>query len=78
MSAQGEGGGTWTATATAGRWTLAVPPTGSPAASVVLDTETAWRLCTRGIDPATALGRARIQGEPRLAVAACEIVSVVH
>ncbi|WP_328869559.1 maleylpyruvate isomerase family mycothiol-dependent enzyme [Streptomyces sp. NBC_00287] len=84
--AEGEGGGRWTATATAtatasaraGRWTLAAPPSGSPAASVFLDTETAWRLCTRGIDPATALGRAHIQGEQRLATAACQIVSVVH
>ncbi len=76
--AEGEGGGSWTVTATAGRWTLAAPPTTAPTASVLLDTESAWRLCTRAIDPATALGRARTQGEHRLAAAACEVVSIVR
>lgn len=78
--AEGPAGGrrTATATATADRWSLAVPPSGRPTASVVLDTETAWRLCTRGIDPDTALGRARVQGERRLAEAACQIVSIVY
>ncbi|MGW3724031.1 maleylpyruvate isomerase family mycothiol-dependent enzyme [Streptomyces sp. NPDC000851] len=76
--AEGPAGGRWTATATADRWSLAVPPSGRPTASVVLDTETAWRLCTRGIDPDTALGRARVQGERRLAEAACQIVSIVY
>ncbi|MBC2900103.1 maleylpyruvate isomerase family mycothiol-dependent enzyme [Streptomyces cupreus] len=76
--AEGEGGGRWSATSTAGRWTLAEPPSGRPTASVLLDTETAWRLCTRGIEPAIALGRARIQGEHRLAAAVCEVVSIVR
>ncbi|CAM5644815.1 maleylpyruvate isomerase family mycothiol-dependent enzyme [Streptomyces aurantiogriseus] len=71
-------GGTWTVTALAGRWSLAEAPGGRPAASVRLDPETAWRLCTRGIDPGTALTRARVDGERRLAEAACRIVSVVH
>ncbi|MGW0712072.1 maleylpyruvate isomerase family mycothiol-dependent enzyme [Streptomyces sp. NPDC002643] len=85
---EGPSGGRWTATATAtstsaatttaGRWSLAHPPTGSPTASVLLDPETAWRLCTRGIEPATALGRARVQGEHRLAEAVCQVVSIVY
>ncbi|MEU0738822.1 maleylpyruvate isomerase family mycothiol-dependent enzyme [Streptomyces sp. NPDC006134] len=75
---EGPAGGRWTATATADRWSLAEPSGGRPAASVLLDTETAWRLCTRGIDPATALGRARVRGERRLAEAACEVVSIVR
>ncbi|MGW0846230.1 maleylpyruvate isomerase family mycothiol-dependent enzyme [Streptomyces sp. NPDC002787] len=78
VTVEGPAGGRWTATATAGRWSLAEPPSGRPTASVLLDAETAWRLCTRGIDPATALGRARVQGERRLAEAACGIVSIVH
>jgi hypothetical protein len=45
---------------------------------VVLDAETAWRLCTRGIEPAAALARARIDGERRLGEAACRIVSIVY
>lgn len=71
-------GGTWTVTATADRWSLAEAPNGRPAASVWLDPETAWRLCTRGIGPGPALARVRIRGERRLAEAACRIVSVVY
>ncbi|MEV8596301.1 maleylpyruvate isomerase family mycothiol-dependent enzyme [Streptomyces sp. NPDC052012] len=75
---EGSAGGSWTATATPDRWSLGEPLSGRPTASVLLDAETAWRLCTRGIEPATALDRARIRGDRRLAEAACEIVSVVH
>lgn len=87
VSVEGPAGGTWTVTAgaavTAGTdgtdgWSLAAPPDGRPAAFVRLTAETAWRLCTRGIDPATALARAGIRGERRLAEAVCEIVSIVH
>ncbi|MFI7095907.1 maleylpyruvate isomerase family mycothiol-dependent enzyme [Streptomyces lydicus] len=76
--AEGPAGGKWTATATTNRWSLAEPPSDRPTTSVTLDTETAWRLCTRGIDPTTALARARLQGERRLAEAVCQIVSIVH
>ncbi len=71
-------GGTWTVTATGDRWSLAEPDTGPPAAVVRLDGETAWRLCTRGIQPDTALARARIDGDRALAEAACQIVSIVY
>ncbi|MFD3502952.1 maleylpyruvate isomerase family mycothiol-dependent enzyme [Streptomyces sp. NPDC058676] len=70
--------GTWTVTATADRWSLAEAPSGRPTASVRLDPETAWRLCTRGIDPDAALARARIGGERQIAEAACQIVSIVY
>lgn len=75
---EGPAGGRWTATATTDRWSLAEPPSCRPTASMLLDTETAWRLCTRGIDPATALGRARVQGERRLTEAACMVVSIIY
>ncbi|GHC78014.1 maleylpyruvate isomerase family mycothiol-dependent enzyme [Streptomyces flavofungini] len=78
----GPAGGTWTATAvpvrTGARWSLAEPDTGHPAATVHLDADTAWRLCTRGIRPAAALARARVDGDPQLAAAACQIVSIVY
>ncbi|MFJ4616966.1 maleylpyruvate isomerase family mycothiol-dependent enzyme [Streptomyces sp. NPDC088812] len=78
VTVDGPAGGRWTVTATPQGWSLAEPPAGPPAASVLLDTETAWRLCTRGIDPATALARGRVEGERRLAEAACRIVSIVR
>ncbi|KOT57936.1 MULTISPECIES: maleylpyruvate isomerase family mycothiol-dependent enzyme [Streptomyces] len=78
----GPAGGTWTVTATGTRWSLAEPADARsavrPAALVRLDAETAWRLCTRGIQPDTALARARIEGRRDLAEAACQIVSIIH
>ncbi|MEE1942363.1 maleylpyruvate isomerase family mycothiol-dependent enzyme, partial [Streptomyces sp. TRM 70361] len=74
----GTAGGTWTVTATGTRWSLEQPDTGHPAASLGLDSETAWRLCTRGIQPDSALSRARIDGDRGLAEAACRIVSVIY
>lgn len=72
-------GGAGTATATdGGDWSMAHPAGGHPAALVRLDTETAWRLCVRGIEPADALTRAEIEGDRQLAEAACRIVSVVY
>ncbi|MFJ9613824.1 maleylpyruvate isomerase family mycothiol-dependent enzyme [Streptomyces noursei] len=78
MRVDGPAGGTWTVTATGPRWSLAEPRAARPTALVRLDAETAWRLCTRGIQPATALARARVDGERDLAEAACRIVSIVY
>ncbi|WP_432143689.1 maleylpyruvate isomerase family mycothiol-dependent enzyme [Streptomyces sp. bgisy084] len=74
----GSAGGVWTVTATGDGWSLAEPDTERPAAVVHLDAETAWRLCTRGIQPDTALARARIDGDHQLAEAICQIVSIVY
>jgi uncharacterized protein (TIGR03083 family) len=53
-------------------------PDGSgPDASVELDADTAWRLCTRGITPGQAAARARVSGDARLAAAALRIVSII-
>ncbi|MGI5171575.1 maleylpyruvate isomerase family mycothiol-dependent enzyme [Spirillospora sp. CA-253888] len=78
MTVDGPAGGTWTVTAARDRWSLGEPDAGRPAARVRLDTETAWRLCTRGIEPVTALARARVEGDRRLAEAACQIVSIIY
>ncbi|WAL99303.1 maleylpyruvate isomerase family mycothiol-dependent enzyme [Streptomyces sp. Je 1-369] len=84
---KGPAGGTWTATAVEDRWSLAAPDaarpvapvrSAPPAALVRLDAETAWRLCTRGIGPDTALARARTDGDRELAAAVCRIVSIIH
>jgi uncharacterized protein (TIGR03083 family) len=78
IAVSGPAGGTWTVTAIEGRWSLAPAPNGRPATSVTLDPETAWRLCTRGIEPSTALTRASIRGDRQLAEAVCQIVSIVY
>ncbi|MEU0939307.1 maleylpyruvate isomerase family mycothiol-dependent enzyme [Embleya sp. NPDC005971] len=74
----GPAGGTWTATATGSSWSLAEPDAERPTALVELDAETAWRLCTRGIQPDAALAGARIIGDRELAEAACRILSIVY
>ncbi|MYS95410.1 MULTISPECIES: maleylpyruvate isomerase family mycothiol-dependent enzyme [Streptomyces] len=79
VTVPGPGGGTWSVTAGAEGWSLAEDPGARPAAAVVeLDTETAWQLCTRGVEPATALTRARVDGDRRLAEAVGRIVSIVY
>ncbi|MEI5098259.1 maleylpyruvate isomerase family mycothiol-dependent enzyme [Streptomyces sp. PmtG] len=78
VQVDGPAGGTWTAHATKERWSLAGSTSADPAATFRLDAETAWQLCTRGIQPDTALARARIDGDRDLAEAACQIVSIVY
>ncbi|MEU8138058.1 maleylpyruvate isomerase family mycothiol-dependent enzyme [Streptodolium elevatio] len=88
VQVDGPAGGAWTATSTEERWSLAVAlmanetatgtATTDPAAMVRLDAETAWQLCTRGIQPDTALARARVDGRRDLAEAACQIVSIIY
>ncbi|GII33947.1 maleylpyruvate isomerase family mycothiol-dependent enzyme [Planotetraspora mira] len=78
VAISGPVGGVWNVTAMKDRWSLAAAPNGQPTASVTLDPETAWRLCTRGIEPSTALTRAQIRGDRRLAEAVCQIVSIVY
>jgi len=78
IEVDGAARGTWTATADGGRWSLADRDLGRPLAVVRLDAETAWRLCTRGIQPKDAMARAELSGDRRLAAAACQIVSIVY
>jgi uncharacterized protein (TIGR03083 family) len=77
----GPGGGTWTCTRGADRWHLGGPATDPltdpPTATLDLDTDTTWRLCTRGITPEQAADRARVGGDRRLAAAALRIVSII-
>ena len=72
------GPSTWTATRAAECWSLDVPSGGLPAASVQLDPESMWRLCVRGIEPSEALARAQVAGDPGLAAAVCEVLSIVR
>lgn len=74
----GPAGGVWAATATGDGWSLAEPDDERPDAVVRLEAETAWRLCTRGIQPGTALARFRIPGDRQLAEVVCQIVSIVY
>jgi uncharacterized protein (TIGR03083 family) len=54
MTVTGPGAGEWACTRSPDRWSLHRQPHPEPAARVELDTDTAWRLCTRGIPPQQA------------------------
>jgi uncharacterized protein (TIGR03083 family) len=58
-------------------WALRTGVESPPAAAVTLDQETAWRLFTRGIDPATARERATIEGDAPLGTIALRMVSII-
>jgi hypothetical protein len=60
-----------------GRWSLYRDADGRPSASVTLDQETAWRLFTKGIDPATARAAATIDGDQSLGEVALSMVSII-
>ncbi len=46
--------------------------------AVAVDVDTAWRLCTRAIEPGAARSGARISGDAALAEAALTIVSIIR
>jgi uncharacterized protein (TIGR03083 family) len=77
----GPGKGTWHCTRSAARWRLDRladdQPAARPAARLELDTDTAWRLCTRGITPGQAAARASVEGDSVLAAAALQILAII-
>jgi uncharacterized protein (TIGR03083 family) len=68
----------WVATREDTGWVLRRGDAGRPAATVELDGDTLWRLCTRNITPEDAAARARVHGERRLAEQVLRIVSIVY
>jgi uncharacterized protein (TIGR03083 family) len=77
VSVAGPGGGDWTCTRGTDHWRLHHQPHPHPTARLDLDSDTTWRLCTRGITPEQASRRARIEGDQHLAMAALQIVSII-
>ncbi|EHR53782.1 hypothetical protein SacmaDRAFT_5668 [Saccharomonospora marina XMU15] len=78
LTVDGTAAGSWTATSTGEGWSLDASLPGSATAEIQLDSGTAWRLCTRTIEPAVAISRGRLDGDRELAEAACEIVSIIR
>jgi uncharacterized protein (TIGR03083 family) len=77
VTVTGPGAGEWACTRDRDRWSLHHRRHPKPNARVELDTDTAWRLCTRGITPQQAAKRTRIDGDHQLATAALQIVSII-
>jgi uncharacterized protein (TIGR03083 family) len=73
----GPAGGAWTCVRDAGHWLwVASPP--AEATTVAIDADPLWRLCTRGIEPAQARRHAEVDGDPRLAEASLQMVSIIR
>ena len=45
---------------------------------VTIDADPLWRLCTRGIEPGEARRHAEVDGDPRLAEAGLQMVSIIR
>ena len=81
----GDAGGRWSlvrtsdvhAAETRSPWELFEAVETPPTATVTLDQETAWRLFTKGIDPATARERAAIAGDVGLGEVVLSAVAIL-
>ena len=74
---RGEAGGSWRFVRGGGSWETAGNGDSPAGAEVAMDTETAWRLFTKGIDPADAERAATLRGDPTLTAAVLETVAVL-
>jgi Mycothiol maleylpyruvate isomerase N-terminal domain len=73
----GDAGGSWYLLRAAGRWGLVADAERAPAAEVMLDADTAWRLWTKGLNAAAARQRAHVNGDDALAAPIFEMVTVM-
>lgn len=73
----GEAGGDWTLLRQNGRWRLHTGRPDAPDALVALDQGSAWRLFTKGLSPAEAQQRARIEGDAALGRRTLELVAIM-
>jgi uncharacterized protein (TIGR03083 family) len=63
----GEAGGVWTLAREGGGWRLYAGAAPGADATVGIDQDSAWKLLTKGLDPAAAEARATVAGDRRLA-----------
>jgi uncharacterized protein (TIGR03083 family) len=73
----GPAGGAWWAVRQADSWTLQRSSPGEASSAVTMDQDTAWRLFSRGIDPAEAANSARIDGDEQFGLAVLQMVSII-
>ncbi len=72
----GDCGGQWVLTKSSA-WTLMDPPARNPAARVTIPQEIAWRAFTKGIDRASVLEQAKIEGDLDLCEKVLRLTSIV-
>ncbi|MEK6284845.1 MAG: hypothetical protein AABO57_03820 [Acidobacteriota bacterium] len=77
LAISGDAGGRWVLLRENGAWGLYVDVTKPADAEVVIDQDVAWRLFTKGITRAEALGKATLIGHQSLAAKSLDMVSVI-
>ena len=73
----GPAGGRWYAVREQTEWVLHQHPASPPAATVVLDQDTAWRRFTNGIDAPATRQRATLEGDLALADRALHAIAII-
>ncbi len=77
LTIAGPSGGHWSLLRQDGAWRLTVGAAEQPAAKVILDEDTAWRLFTCGVSPGIARERAILSGDRALGLTMLETVSII-
>jgi uncharacterized protein (TIGR03083 family) len=77
LTVTGGSGGRWHILREGARWNLYVDVSREPAAEVIIDEGTAWRLFTKGVKRDEALARAEIRGDRPLGLKALEMISII-
>ena len=73
----GDAGGEWYLVRGDGKWSLYLDADAEPAAAVVMDQETAWRLFTKGISKDEASAKATLSGDRSLGMKVLDTVSII-
>lgn len=77
LQISGDSGGEWTIRRERESWHLYVGSTQPPDAIVTIDQEDAWRLFTKGIDPAQVQARSYLRGNESLGEKIFQMVSII-
>ncbi len=76
LTISGDAGGVWSLIRE-DRWSLFCEVSEEPQAAVAMDSDTAWRLFTKGIDREAALARTEVAGDRSLALSVLDTVSII-
>lgn len=77
LTITGDAGGSWEILFSNGKWAFTQPGRVKPAASVVIDPDTSWKLFSKSLRPADSMQRVQLTGDLSLAHTVLEMVSVM-
>ena len=77
LNIRGDAGGKWTIQREDASWVLYVGSSGQSDVEVIIDQEDAWRLFTKGIDPAQVQRRSSLTGSENLGDKIFQMVSII-